>query len=420
MRTHTPRSAVRRLALARLISITGGAAAFAALNFTVYERTGSAAWLSVSLLLTIRRRRRVRAARRRAGRPVRPPEGDDRAPTSRRRVLRAMAFVHEPWMLIAVGFVAAVVETPFWSASAAAVPNLVARTSWRGRTACCSWAETPASCSGPGPGRRAARGDRARDGVRGERVHVRRFGPDRDDGRGRFAEDRSEADAHEHRGVRAGFVFIARDRVLRTLVFAWVALVFGIGMAMVADVPLAELFGSGSTGYGLMIGAFGVGSVAGSLAARNLRERNEAKALVLGTLAMGVATAGIALSPWFAPILALLVVCGVAEAVIMVRRPQHPAAADADAVRSRVSSASESMVDIALSFGFVLGGPAVAALGPRAVYALGGAFGCVGAAVCWCRCSLRPGARPERRMSGRSSSSSTGSSRRARRGQVGG
>ena len=52
MRTHTSRSAVRRLALARLISITGGAAAFAALNFTVYERTGSAAWLSASLLLT--------------------------------------------------------------------------------------------------------------------------------------------------------------------------------------------------------------------------------------------------------------------------------------------------------------------------------------------------------------------------------
>ena len=52
MRTHTSRSAVRKLALARLISITGGAAAFAALNFTVYERTGSAAWLSASMLLT--------------------------------------------------------------------------------------------------------------------------------------------------------------------------------------------------------------------------------------------------------------------------------------------------------------------------------------------------------------------------------
>jgi hypothetical protein len=41
----------------------------------------------------------------------------------------------------------------------------------------------------------------------------------------------------------------------------------------------------------------------------------------------------------------------------------------------------EAMIDIALSIGFVLGGPAVAALGPRAVYAIGGACGLLGAVV---------------------------------------
>jgi predicted MFS family arabinose efflux permease len=76
-----------------------------------------------------------------------------------------------------------------------------------------------------------------------------------------------------------------------------------------------------------------------------------------------------------------LVVCGVAEAIIMVADRSIQQRRTPDAVRSRVSSASESMVDIALSFGFVVGGPAVAALGPRVVYALGGAFGLVGAAV---------------------------------------
>ena len=95
----------------------------------------------------------------------------------------------------------------------------------------------------------------------------------------------------------------------------------------------------------------------------------------------GAATAGVARSPWFPPILALLVVCGVAEAIIMVADRSIQQRRTPDAVRSRVSSASESMVDIALSFGFVLGGPAVAALGPRWVYALGGAFGLIGAAV---------------------------------------
>src|SRR5437870_3434263 len=43
---------VRRLATARLISITGGGAAYLALNYTVYKRTGSATWVAAALFLT--------------------------------------------------------------------------------------------------------------------------------------------------------------------------------------------------------------------------------------------------------------------------------------------------------------------------------------------------------------------------------
>ena len=112
--TSSARSAVRRLAIARLISVTGGAAAFAALNYTIYERTGSAAWLSASLLLTFGvsglfaplggvlgdrfDRKRVMIASDLAGAAC----------------FAAMGLVEEPALLIAVGFLAAVVETPFW------------------------------------------------------------------------------------------------------------------------------------------------------------------------------------------------------------------------------------------------------------------------------------------------------------------
>ena len=37
--TRSPKSNVRRLAIGRLISVTGGAAAYTALNYTVWERT---------------------------------------------------------------------------------------------------------------------------------------------------------------------------------------------------------------------------------------------------------------------------------------------------------------------------------------------------------------------------------------------
>jgi len=48
----SPRSNIRRLAIGRLISVTGGAAAYTALMFTVWNRTHSAAWQSGTLLLT--------------------------------------------------------------------------------------------------------------------------------------------------------------------------------------------------------------------------------------------------------------------------------------------------------------------------------------------------------------------------------
>lgn len=51
--TPTPsKTAVRRLAAARLISITGGSALCTALMFTVYQLTHSPTWLSATLVLT--------------------------------------------------------------------------------------------------------------------------------------------------------------------------------------------------------------------------------------------------------------------------------------------------------------------------------------------------------------------------------
>ena len=47
-----PKSAVRAIATARAVSITGGAAAFAALNLAIYQKTQSEAWLAATMFLT--------------------------------------------------------------------------------------------------------------------------------------------------------------------------------------------------------------------------------------------------------------------------------------------------------------------------------------------------------------------------------
>jgi MFS family permease len=378
--TDRPRSAVRRLALARLVSITGGAAAFAALNFTIYERTGSAAWLSASLLLTFG-----------ASGLFAPLGGMLGDRFDRRHVMiasdlagaltfGAMAFVEDPGLLLAVGFLTALVETPFWSASQAAIPNLVGKDDLAWANGLVQVGANAGIMLGPAVGGvlLAAVGAGMVFGLNAlsfvlSALVVATV-------RGRFSEDRTEHE-DEHRGLKAGFVFIAYDRILRILVLAWTVFVFGIGMVMVADVPLVEEFGAGATGYGLLIGSWGAGSVLGSLAGRKLNERIEPKALFVGTAVIGVTTAGVALSPWFPPVLVLILLAGAADAIVMVADRSIQQRRTPDVVRSRVVSASESMITIALAVGFVLGGPALELLGPRGVYAAGGAFAFVGAIV---------------------------------------
>lgn len=123
--TTEPRTAVRRLAAARLISITGGAAAYMALNFSIYERTGSATWVAAALFLTFGTVGFTS--------PFAGLLGDR---FDRRRVMivsellgaaafGVMALVSSPALLLAVAFCSALAEAPFFSASTAAIPNLV-------------------------------------------------------------------------------------------------------------------------------------------------------------------------------------------------------------------------------------------------------------------------------------------------------
>jgi MFS family permease len=112
-----------------------------------------------------------------------------------------------------------------------------------------------------------------------------------------------------------------------------------------------------------------------------LREETEVRALVLGSALMGLATAGVALSPSFWPVLALMLIVGAADAVIMVADRGIQQRRTPDAVRSRVVSASEAVVTLALTAGLALGGPALELVGARGAYAIGGVGGLVGAVV---------------------------------------
>jgi MFS family permease len=116
----------RRLALGRLISLTGGSAAYIALTAAIYDETGSAAWLSAALFAGV------------IGTVVAAPfsgwlgDNYDRrlvliaADLAAAAVSLAMALSGQPEALVVLLGLSAVAQSPFEPASAAAIPNLVA------------------------------------------------------------------------------------------------------------------------------------------------------------------------------------------------------------------------------------------------------------------------------------------------------
>lgn len=371
--TPTARGDVRRLALARAISVTGGAAAYTALMDAIFRATGGdAGWLSAALLATI------------GVEGLASPLGGviaDRV--DRRRVMvasdllgagcfLAMALIRDPGALLAVAFVSAVVETPFWSASVAAIPNLVPEEDLAWANSLVSVGRNAGITIGPVIGGVLAAT------IGAPAVFVANAASFVISAvlvlsvRGRFAAPRGEGDRGAG-GLRAGFTFLLGDRVLRRMTLAWVALVLGAGAAMVADRPLAEAFGAGSVGFGLLIGAWGLGSVTGSLAGRVLDARTEPLGLVAGTAVTAVAGLAVGVSPWFPPVLALSFLWGTGDAFTVVAEQGIVQRRTPDGLRSRVSAASDGIVHGALAVGFAAAGPLLELAGPQGVYAIGGA-----------------------------------------------
>jgi MFS family permease len=379
--SRSPRSAVRRLALARVISITGGSAAYTALMFGIYQQTHSAAWLSATLLLTFGVTGFVGIFAGTLG---------DRF--DRRKVMIAsdllgavfflcMGLAHAPEILILFAFFSAVVEVPFWSASAAAIPNLVQEERdipWGNSMV--AMARNAGITIGPAIGG----------------IAIGAFGPQTVfianaisfvvsaalvyTVHGKFAGERSEDEEHAH-GVKAGWRFLFHDRVLRTMSVAWVVLVLGLGMGMVADVPLAESFHAGSVGFGLIVTAWGAGSVIGSFAGRYLKQRTEPWALLLGTAISACALLLTGISPWFAPIIALILVFGISDSVTLVAEQGIRQRRTPDPLRSRVMAASEATWQLALPAAYLLAGALLGVVGPQGIYALGGVAAVLAAAI---------------------------------------
>jgi len=376
----TSKSRIRRLATGRLISVTGGAAAFTALNFTVWERTHSPGMQALSLLLTFG-----------VAGILGPFAGVLGDRYDRRWVMvwseavgaalfLAMAVVVDlgtTGLLIALAFGAAIAEQPFFSSSRAAIPNLI------DDPEDLNWANSLVTIGvhagiaiGPvlGGVLYEAIGPSAVFALNAVSfvlsliltltVH------------GDFQSDRSTAAHDEHQGIAAGLRFLWRDTALRRMSTAWFIFVLGLSVGMVADAALAESFGMEAIGYAMMITAWGLGSVLGSASGRWLPSGREGTSMVAGAFGISIFSMIVGVAPVFWLVLVALFLFGACDGVTIVAENTIMQTRTPDGVRSRTNAGFEAVLSIGLAAGYLMAGPVLGVVSPQGAYRIGavGAF----------------------------------------------
>src|SRR5215210_1804465 len=361
----------RRLALGRLISLTGGGAAYIALIAAVYDQTGSAAWVSAALFSGVVGT--VLAA------PFAGWLGDhyDRravmvaADLAAAAVSTAMALTGEPAALVVLLGVSAVAQSPFEPASAAAIPNLVAPSDVARANSLVAATGSAGYLVGPllggvvlGLGASPA----ALFGVSAILVASVRT----PFGRGATA---------EHPGVLAGARVILGERSLRLVVGAGMASLVGTGIVHVAAYPLSTELDAGTEGYGAMTALVGGGGGVGAiLAARVLRAGPE-RVLV----AAFAAQAGGLLIAGGAPVIAValggLALAGAVGGMGDVATTTLMQSRSRDEVRSRVFAAQDGAAHVAYTVAALAGGLIVELASARGAFACAAACAAAGALI---------------------------------------
>jgi MFS family permease len=181
--------------------------------------------------------------------------------------------------------------------------------------------------------------------------------------------------------VLAGFRFVRRDRVLRLLALSFMVFIVGMATTLVADPVLADEFGTGSLGFGLITALWGAGTIVGVWLGRRITEETEGRWMVGCSVLVALTGFGVALSPWFGLVLFWMFAFGATDGPTQVVEQNLLQRRSPDVVRSRVMGAWETLMHGSLVVALVAGGWIVSALGPRGAYAIGGMTGLVGAVL---------------------------------------
>ncbi|MFN2469650.1 MAG: MFS transporter [Gaiellaceae bacterium] len=169
-----------------------------------------------------------------------------------------------------------------------------------------------------------------------------------------------------------GVRLVLRSRPLLTVFVAWNVFFIAIAGINVAEIALAkEALDAGDFGYGLLVGATGLGLVLGSYFAGTMLERWETSRVYGGSIALiavGVALGAISPSIWLTA--ALVVGVGLGNGAAVVCNALLVQRGAPDELRGRVFTVLMSSNYALLGLGMAASGPLTDEVGPRWVWGI--------------------------------------------------
>jgi hypothetical protein len=186
-------------------------------------------------------------------------------------------------------------------------------------------------------------------------------------------------DAGWHERLRSGMAYVRADRRVRRLLTAHAATITAVSAVVPIEVVyVKQSLSSGDAAYGLLLAAWGAGTVLSSLVLMRARNTVSLRLIPLAAAATGAGYAVMAIAPSVPVAVAGCLVGGAGNGIYYVCVVQAVQERVADAFQARVMALLESVNAGFLGLGFVVGGVVTSLADPRAAIGLSA----IGAVLC--------------------------------------
>jgi MFS family permease len=193
-------------------------------------------------------------------------------------------------------------------------------------------------------------------------------------------EERGPAESH-WRSLVSGLRVVVGSRPLLTVLLAWSVVMFGFAGVNVAEVVLAkQTFGAGDFGYGLLVGAGGLGLVGGSFLTAGIVERRGVRfvySIAIAVIGIGYGAAAGSPNVWLAAF--FLLVAGVGNGSAVVCNALLVQRGAPDRLRGRAFTVLMGASYSVLGLGMIAAGPLTNSVGARNVWGIAAGLCAAGA-----------------------------------------